>query len=79
MVEASVREETVQFQTGLRSAYPIARGWALLGDQTKAMDYLRLSIDRRDTDAIGFVGDPAFAALHGDRQFQDLTRRAFGH
>jgi tetratricopeptide (TPR) repeat protein len=75
MVEAIVREETDQFQAGESSAFPIARGWALLGDQAKALDYLRLSIDRRDTDAIGFVGDPVFAALRRNPQFQRLARR----
>jgi tetratricopeptide (TPR) repeat protein len=75
MIAATLKEEADQFQAGQSSAYPIAREWALLGENAKAMDYLRLSIDRRETEAIGLAGDPVFAAMRGSPAFQRLARR----
>jgi Tfp pilus assembly protein PilF len=76
MLATMARELTDEFQAGAASAYSLARTWALLGDRQKSLDYLRLAIDRRDSDAIGFTGDDAFASLRGDADFQRLVKQA---
>lgn len=55
--------------------YRVAQISALLGERTKAIHYLQLALERRDTNLLAMTVDPCFTPMHADAAFQAIVKR----
>jgi len=76
MLRAMLGVQRSLYASGNASAYALAMTCAGLGDARGAMDYLAISVARRDPDNIALKIDPPFVALHRDPQFAALLTKA---
>ena len=78
MLKALLSESMRQFQMGRGSAELVADAYARLGEAARAMAWLRLAFERRETEVTNLAADPAFDAMRGDPEFQRLQGRVKG-
>jgi Tfp pilus assembly protein PilF len=64
--------QKAQFRIGVVAAYEVAETCAMLGDADQAYAYLRMSLDRHETNAIGLRSDPTFTALRATPRFRAM-------
>jgi len=76
MLRAMLGVQRTLYASGKESAYALAMTYAGLGDVQGEMDYLAISVARRDADNIAIKIDPPFAALRNDRRFAALLAKA---
>lgn len=72
MLAAILREQERIYSAGGGNAYALARTYALLGDQSRAITYLKEANARRDQGMLGMRIDPALASLRSTADFQRL-------
>lgn len=60
---------------GRTEAIDAARLFAALGDRDKALDWLEISVDRREPEAVWIKADPRLASLRGLPRHDTLVRR----
>lgn len=72
MLVAILREQERVYSAGGGNAYALARTHALLGDQSRAITYLKEANAKRDQGMLGMRIDPALASLRSNADFQHL-------
>lgn len=73
LLEAQFAEREKLFEAGKMSPFSVARSAAKLGNQREVLKYLGICVKSQDQYAILIQGDPAFAGLHSDPEFQQLV------
>ena len=73
MLQALLQTRLSRFAAGEGSAYEIAQLYALLGDSTHALQFLRESVARAEPEAIALKIDLSFAALSKRPDYQHLV------
>jgi hypothetical protein len=53
----------------------VAQTYALLGNKSQALQYLKIAYDRRDELMLSVESYPAFSALHDEPAYRDLLTR----
>jgi DNA-binding winged helix-turn-helix (wHTH) protein/Tfp pilus assembly protein PilF len=75
MLENIWQVQKKSYDQGQASPYCLAQTSALLGKKQEALQYLKTSYDRHEERLIVVDSDPAFATLHDDPAYRDLTAR----
>jgi Tfp pilus assembly protein PilF len=68
--------QAARFRDGQVSAYSVACLYALSGDQARALAYLRISLDRRETGLMAARGDAALVSLRTRPAFASIITSA---
>lgn len=72
MLAAILKEQERVYSAGGGNAYALARTYALLGDQSRALSLLKEANTKRDQGMLGMRIDPALASLRSNADFQHL-------
>jgi len=72
LLAAILAEQERLYSAGGENAYALARTYALLGDQSRALAYLAEANAKRDQGMLGMRIDPALASLRSSAGFQHL-------
>ena len=72
LLAAMLQEQEQLYSTGGQNAYALARTYALLGDQSRALAYLAEANAKRDQGMLGMRIDPALASLRATTDFRRL-------
>lgn len=72
MLAAILKEQERVYSAGGGNAYALARTYALLGDQSRALTYLKEANAKRDQGMLGMRIDPALISLRSNADFQHL-------
>jgi tetratricopeptide (TPR) repeat protein len=75
MLASMLKMQEELFEGGRVTAHSVAVTCALLGENSKAFDYLRRAIDKRETYVLTLAINPAFDGLRGDPEFRALLDR----
>ncbi len=75
MLHALLAARLDQFKYGAASAYSLATVYGQLGYSSNALNYLKLSFDRHEPDAINIRGDTSFDAMHDMPAFRGQMDR----
>lgn len=75
MLRAMLNLELDHFEHGTANAYSVATLYGLLGDQTNALTYLQMAIDRHDPNAIYALNAVEFGAMRQQPAFKDQLAR----
>ena len=75
MRRALLAARLAAYWAGNMSAFEVARSYAMIGDERRAISYLSLAIDRHDTSAISLLNDPVFRPFLQDAPFIALLSR----
>jgi tetratricopeptide (TPR) repeat protein len=75
MLTSVLRVQERLFAGGGVPTHSAAVTCALLGENAKALEYLRRAIEKRETYALTVAIDPAFEGLRGDPEFRALLDR----
>jgi tetratricopeptide (TPR) repeat protein len=73
MARAMLAERQQRHARGLATSYDLAQAHALAGEDKVALECLHRSIEQRESPALNFVIDPAFARLHRAPSLQRLA------
>lgn len=74
MLQAMLEKQQELYAAGRGSAWSLAQTYAVTGETSAALSYLRLSVDRKEEYVMAIRIEPAFAALHADETFRGLVR-----
>jgi Tfp pilus assembly protein PilF len=75
MLATFTAERERLFHEGRGPAFAVANAAAREGRRRMALDYLRKSSQRRETDLVSLAIDSSFRVLRGDREFHELLHR----
>jgi DNA-binding winged helix-turn-helix (wHTH) protein/Tfp pilus assembly protein PilF len=73
LLEGQLAVRIKLYEEGRISPFTAATSAARLGNQREALKYLNICVKSRDQFAVLIGGDPTFAGLHGDPEFQQLV------
>jgi Tfp pilus assembly protein PilF len=65
-----------RYRNGQVSAYSVANAYAVADDRASALTFLRLSLDRRESEMMAARGNPAFGKLRGSPEFAAIMTEA---
>lgn len=71
-----IDRQLARFRNGQASAYSVADVYAVSGDQAHALAFLKISLDRRETDLMNARGNEAFRTLRVGPQLASILSAA---
>lgn len=71
----TARELEAKVYAGEPIAYPTAELYTVLGNHQKAIEMLRIALNKREPDLVFVKVDPPFAPLRAEQQFQTLLQQ----
>jgi tetratricopeptide (TPR) repeat protein len=75
-LHALTERQLERFRNGQVSAFSVARLYALMGDQARALAFLRLSLERRESDLMDVRANEAFKTLRTRPEFAAIVAGA---
>jgi tetratricopeptide (TPR) repeat protein len=75
MLESMLAVQKKYYAQGSVSPIFVAQTYALLGNKSQALQYLKIAYDRRDELMLSVESYPAFSALHDEPAYRDLLTR----
>jgi Tfp pilus assembly protein PilF len=75
MLEAILAEQKKLYDRGLIPAYLLAATSARLGRNSEALDYLRVSYEKHESEMVSLRADSSLTSLHGDPAYTDLLAK----
>lgn len=75
MLRAMMAAQKIAYGKGTESAFKVARTAALLGERQTMLEFLDISISRREPEILGIRVEPAFRAVHGDPEYRSRVTR----
>ena len=76
MLSALLEAQRQLYQKGQQSAYQLALSYADVKDWRNAVEYLRVSLARHESENIAMAVSPEFARMRGDAEFRALLLSA---